>query len=224
MRESTARELLAKVKNDYTEIAGEFDATRQGNWKDFEVFDEYLADGMKILDIGCGNGRLKEYIDGKVRAKYFGTDNNDTFIEMAKKRGDFFKVGDFLSLPYPDNEFDLVLSVAAFHHSPTRKLQLHGLAEVSRIMKPGANGVFLVWNLWQRRHVKLFFESCLRFFASFGKYCLHDFFVPWGKKTERYYYAFTKRSLRKLFAKSNLKVCELDLSPSKNNYYVVFTK
>lgn len=220
MRDSTASELLEKVKQDYSEIAADFDKTRRGDWADFKVFDEYL--GGKMLDIGCGNGRLKDYIGG--RGEYFGVDNNEKFIEIAKKRGGDFKVGDFLSLPYPDEEFDLVLSVATFHHLPSRKLQLEGLSEVARVMKPGARGVFLVWNLWQKKYMRFFFKTVLRFLLSSGKYGLHDFFVPWAKKTDRYYHAFTQRELKRLFKKSSLKVEKLSLTPSRKNFYIVFKK
>ena len=237
MRDTIARELLQKVKQDYAEIAGDFDLTRRGNWEDFKVFDDYLArgvtnididfantksNGLKVLDIGCGNGRLKDYVGDK--AEYFGTDNSKEFVEIAKERGDHFKVGDFLSLPYPDSEFDLVVSVAAFHHLPTKKLQLQALSEVARVMKPDAQGVFLVWNLWQRKYFRLFLKTVLRFLASFGKYGLRDFFVPWAKKTDRYYYAFTKRTLKKVLKKSGFKVQKVSLAPSKKNYYIVFTK
>lgn len=216
MKDSTASELLHKVKMDYAEIANDFDMTRKGNWKDFEVFDPYLEKGMKVLDIGCGNWRLKDYFGDKV--EYFGCDNNEKFIEIANERGDHFKVGDFLDLPYPDNHFDLVVSVAAFHHIPSVKLRKKALKEVKRVMKNDATSVFLVWNLWQKKYLKVIFRSCLRFIATSGKYSLCDFFVPWGKKVKRYYHAFTKRELRRLFKS------EVGLTKSRKNFYIVFKK
>ncbi|MFA6528834.1 MAG: class I SAM-dependent methyltransferase, partial [Candidatus Gracilibacteria bacterium] len=170
MKESTAKQLLEKVKSDYTEIAEDFDMTRRCNWQDFSVFDEYLKDGLNVLDIGCGNGRLMDYLKQKAQVDYYGVDNNEKFIEIAKKRAASFKVGDFLSLPYPDSGFDLVLSVAAFHHIPSEEFRLKALHEVARIMKPGTYGIFLVWNLWQRKYFFAFIKSLLRFFVSFGKY------------------------------------------------------
>ncbi|MBU1018932.1 class I SAM-dependent methyltransferase [Patescibacteria group bacterium] len=213
MNESTAKKLLEKVKRDYAKIADDFDNTRKRGWKDFEVFDPYLKG--KVLDIGCGNGRLKDYIGD--RAEYFGCDNNEKFVTIAKKRGGGFEIGDFLDLPYPDNHFDLVVSVAAFHHIPSRKLRKKALKEVKRVMKPGATGIFLVWNLWQRKYIPIFLKSCLRSLLTFGKYSPQDFFVPWGNKASRYYYAFTKRSLKKLFKK-------VALTPSGKNFYVIFKK
>jgi len=228
MRDSTARELLNKVKYDYSNIALDFDATRKCEWRDFEIFDKYLIKGMSVLDIGCGNGRLKEYLDKKAPVKYRGADNNLKFIDIAKQRGDFFDVGDFLSLPYPDSNFDLVLSVAAFHHIPSRKLQLDALHEVKRIMKDNGRGIFLVWNLWQVRYLGLFMRVLLRFVSRFGKYGFRDFFVPWkslsGIVVNRYYHAFTRGELEKLFTDAGFKVDKVDYTPSGNNYFVSFIK
>ncbi|EKD48271.1 MAG: methyltransferase type 11 [uncultured bacterium] len=228
MKDSTARELLNKVKYDYSNIAVDFDATRRCGWQDFEIFDKYLIENISVLDIGCGNGRLKEYLDKKTFVKYRGADNNQKFIDIAKRKGDFFDIGDFLSLPYPDSSFDLALSIAAFHHIPSRKLRLDALHEVKRIMKDGGRGVFLVWNLWQVRYFGLFMRVLLRFIFRFGKYGFCDFFVPWkatsGIVINRYYYAFSRRELEKLFTDAGFKVEKVGLTPSGNNYFVSFIK
>jgi len=224
MKESTAKQLLEKVKRDYALIASDFDMTRRGNWEDFSVFDKYLKDGYEILDIGCGNGRLLDYLSEKARIKYKGVDNNEKFIEIAKKKGSFFKTGDFLALPYSNCEFDLVLSVAVFHHIPSRKLRFEALDEVSRVMKDGGVGVFLVWNLWQKRYFLAYIKSLLRFLFSFGKYDRHDFFITWGKKVKRYYHAFTQHELVNLFQKSGLQLENVSLSPSKKNFVIIFSK
>ncbi len=220
MRKTIARELMKKVKDDYAIIASEFDNTRKHGWTDFEVFDGFLKDGIKVLDIGCGNGRLKDYLESKANIEYYGVDNNEKFIEIAKKRNGNFEVGDFLNLPYPDNYFDLVLSVAAFHHIPSDFYRSEALKEVSRVMKPKSTGIFLVWNLFQKKYRKLRRKSLLRFWLSFGKYGLHDLFVPWANKANRYYYAFTKNKLIKTF--KDFKVLDLDLTTSKKNYYIIF--
>lgn len=228
MKDSTARELLNKVKYDYSNIAADFDATRKSEWRDFEIFDKYLVKGNSVLDIGCGNGRLKEYLDKKTSVNYRGVDNNQKFIDIAKQKGDFFDIGDFLSLPYPDLSFDLVLSVAVFHHIPSRKLQLDALHKVKRVMKDGGRGVFLVWNLWQVKYLGLFMRVLLHFVLRFGKYGFCDFFVPWkatsGTVVNRYYYAFSQGELEKLFTDAGFKVEKVGLTLSGSNYFVSFIK
>ena len=42
MKDSTASELMHKVKMDYAEIAADFDVTRRKDWKDFSIFDDFL--------------------------------------------------------------------------------------------------------------------------------------------------------------------------------------
>ncbi len=65
MAAKTAKTLLKKVKSDYAAIAAEFNATRKYPWKEFKHFAKYVKPGQKILDVGCGNGRLAGFLEEK---------------------------------------------------------------------------------------------------------------------------------------------------------------
>lgn len=44
------------------------------NAKTFEYFNRFIEDGAYLLDVGCRDGALKEYLKGKKKIHYFGID------------------------------------------------------------------------------------------------------------------------------------------------------
>ncbi len=81
-----------------------------------EKFD--LTD-RTILDVGCGLGYLKKYLDAQgVRYRsYLGIDLSEKMITGAIKRfGSYFERRDLLAQPFAENEFDIVflLSVLGY--------------------------------------------------------------------------------------------------------------
>nr|BAL59716.1 methyltransferase type 12 [Candidatus Acetothermum autotrophicum] len=81
-----------------------------------EKFD--LTD-KKILDVGCGLGYLKRYLDahGVPYRSYLGVDLSEKMIAGAVKRwGPYFARRDVLAQPFAENEFDIVflLSVLGY--------------------------------------------------------------------------------------------------------------
>jgi ubiquinone/menaquinone biosynthesis C-methylase UbiE len=125
MNTQTAEELLGKVKKDYSRIAKPFDATRQSPWKEFDRFGSYLEANQRLLDIGCGNGRLFSFLKDK-HVSYLGVDNNGVFLELAKKNfpDAEFRNADVLSLPFASASFDHVWNIAALHHIPSKALRM----------------------------------------------------------------------------------------------------
>jgi SAM-dependent methyltransferase len=81
-----------------------------------EKFD--LTD-KKILDVGCGLGYLKKYLDAQnlPYRSYWGVDLSEKMIAGARKRfGPHFEYRDVLVQPFTENEFDMVflLSVLGY--------------------------------------------------------------------------------------------------------------
>lgn len=211
---------MEKVLETYEDIASEFSKTRNKAWPEFEKFKDYVEDHFKILDLGCGNGRLFEYL-GEI--EYIGVDISEKLLKEAKKRfpkGKFIK-GDQLKIPAKDEEFDIVFNIAAFHHIPSRKLRRKALDEMHRVLKKDGILILTVWNLFQKKYIKHIARSIVKSIFTLGKYDWNDTIIPWGKeKKDRYYHAFTERELRGLL-KSKFEVHELDIG---NNIFVVCKK
>lgn len=88
-----------------------------------------------VLDLGCGNGtillQMKDY-----GVSLYGVDLSSNMVQEARKRlGESaeVRVGDAAELPYSDNQFDLVICNASFHHYPEPD---QCLEEIRRVLKP----------------------------------------------------------------------------------------
>jgi ubiquinone/menaquinone biosynthesis C-methylase UbiE len=108
-------------------------------------------DGARVLEVGCGPGRLSIRLARQHGLEVTGLDLDPAMIQRARanadRRGDgqarrpSFLVGDVAALAFPDSSFDLVVSTLSLHHwaDPTA-----GLAEIGRVLRPG--GRALVWD------------------------------------------------------------------------------
>ena len=97
-----------------------------------------------VLDVGCGTGGVT--IPAKIRVgengSAAGIDPAPEMIAVARRKAKRagveidFRVGVVECLPYHDETFDVVTSSMMMHHLPQR-LQVKGLAEIWRALKPG---------------------------------------------------------------------------------------
>jgi len=213
--------LLEEIKNSYNKISDNFNVTRKYNWDEFDNFKKYILESknkkIKILDIGCGNGRLINFIDElNLDYEYFGIDNSISQIKNAIKNfGDKknikFLEADILNIPFNNNEFDYIFCIATFHHLPSNENKNNALREMRRVLKESGIIFMTNWNLFQKKYI-----------ASTIRYLKHDF-IPWknndGKVlTNRYYYAFTKKELENIFIKNNFEILENNFSENRNFY------
>jgi ubiquinone/menaquinone biosynthesis C-methylase UbiE len=97
-----------------------------------------------VLDVGCGPGRLGLYLAQQAPGlTVTGIDISPWMIALARRRATAaqladrvcFAVADVGALPFPDGQFDLVVSTLSLHHWPD---PAQGLAEVRRVLKPGS--------------------------------------------------------------------------------------
>jgi SAM-dependent methyltransferase len=230
MDKEYAKYLLNKTREDYNLIAEDFSRTRAMVWPEISaLFDNYIKFGEKILDLGCGNGRYLDYF-GQKSIEYFGTDNSEKLIELAKKRYPKanFQVADALSLPFPDNFFDKIFSVAVFHHIPSEELKLDFLKEAKRVLKSGGILILTVWHFKKSKEIILFLKSFIFKIFRLTKLDAGDFMEPWADDTKRYYHYFTKKELLDLSKKANLKIKETGIIKNKKanrqNIYLILEK
>lgn len=217
-------------------MAEKFSGTRKHFWSDFSFVVDYIEDGDKILDFGCGNGRLLEILKNK-NIDYFGVDVSEKLIEIAREKygnenAIFQKISSLSSLAFLDNFFNAILSLAVFHHFP-KKHSLKVAKELYRTTKPNGIVVVSVWNLWQTRFWKNIFGLDVIFKKIFqiGKYQglgMKDIFIPFKNNNKqkifyRYHHAYTQKDLENILTKAGFKI-EKSLVINRKNIVVVGRK
>ncbi len=212
MKKEVAQKIVEENRKIYNRIAGQFSSTRKHPWDDFKLFDRFVSEGDTVLDVGCGNGRLAEYLSEK-NIKFSGLDVSEQLINIAKQShpNHAFVVGEATQLPFPDNSFDAVFIIATLHHIPSQELRTKVIAEAYRVLKPGKHLLMTDWNLWNRKWWPLLLTFIARKLTGRNNLDWGDVKRPWKNQNgeiqgERYLHPFTKFGLTSLLKKNNFKV------------------
>ena len=118
------------------------------------IFKKNKLTKEKVLEIGCGNGRDSLYFTKK-GLEVVGIDISAKAIALAKKNKEkvlknkillkslHFKKADAEKLPFPDEYFGGIYSIAVLHSTNLRK----SIREIFRVLKKG--GIAII-HLWQK--------------------------------------------------------------------------
>lgn len=95
----------------------------------------------KILEIGCGLGRLVKHYHALGR-EIVGIERSSVAVAEIQRATPELKVheGDALNLNFHDNEFDVALAFGVYHNIETGIEK--GIKEITRVLKPG--GAFVI--------------------------------------------------------------------------------
>jgi SAM-dependent methyltransferase len=97
--------------------------------------------GDNVLEVGPGPGRTTEMIRLRT-ARLTAVEIDPMLADQLKERMAGTNVtvveADATALPFPDNEFSGACCFTMMHHVPTIEAQDRLLAEVRRVLKPGA--------------------------------------------------------------------------------------
>lgn len=109
----------------------------------FFAFEKLIPENINnILDIGCGEGFLLEHLPSHVQ--YIGIDNSSEAIQLAKNNKILksenpkkiqnikFQKESVYSLPFSDNEFDLITCLEVLEHLKDYE---KALSEIKRVAK-----------------------------------------------------------------------------------------
>jgi ubiquinone/menaquinone biosynthesis C-methylase UbiE len=105
-----------------------------------------LTENASILDVGCAKGfMLHDFKELMPKITVAGIDISEYAIEHAiEPVKPFLRVGNAKELPYPDNSFDLVISITTIHNLPLEECK-QALWEIQRVSRKYA---FITVDAW----------------------------------------------------------------------------
>lgn len=128
--------------------ADHFPDTRAESLLELAMVDAFAAavraegDEARVLDAGCGTGRMSRYLADRGCAVE-GVDLSPGMVQMARRdHPDLsFSVASLTELPFADDSFaGVMVRYSAIHTPPEGQLRI--FAEVARVLRPG--GHFLI--------------------------------------------------------------------------------
>lgn len=213
--------LLAINRSFYAELARPFSASRSLSDPAITCVLPHIPAGARVLDIGCGNGRLALLLNReRSGVTYVGVDFIPELVELARAQAhqltaitaDFYLADITVpgwNLSLPQASFDRVLLLAVLHHLP-------GFATRSRVLRESAAmlgaGGRLILSTWQ------FLDSprMRRKIVEWGTVGIReealeagDYLLAWqrGGYGVRYCHLVDEVELERLAAESGLRIC-----------------
>jgi ubiquinone/menaquinone biosynthesis C-methylase UbiE len=134
---------------DFSRLAARYDELRpvDSNW--VELVDRVaelgrLGGGARVLDVGCGTGRVAAALAGR-GAKVWGVDPSAEMLAVARSRVPSsvgLKEGRAEALPFRDAWFDGAVSMLSVHLLDRPQ----AFAELARVLVPGGRLVFATFD------------------------------------------------------------------------------
>lgn len=202
------------VKDVYNQIAKDFDRTRYNKWTSVKKFIESLPKHSLILDAGCGNGKNMSFED----MQFIGCDISENLVEICRAKGLDVVLSNVIRMPFYDDMFGAVISIAVLHHIYKRDDLLNALNEIIRVVKRDGMIHFTVWAREQ--------ELTNKFIPMDDK---GNYLVTWKDKdtreivNQRFYHLFSREDVDRLLGSvDNVEI--IDISYECDNWNITLKK
>lgn len=202
-----------EIKNVYNDIATEFDTSRVRVWPHVSNFLSSLVTNSSVLDIGCGNGKNMLFRND-LQCK--GIDLSNKLVNICKEKKLDVIEADMTCIPFQDNSFDAIITVASYHHLSNDEDRQKALNEMYRIVKPNGHILITVWAMEQPTD------------SSFN-FTKNDELVKWksvktGKIYERYYHIYSKNALINEIQKLKPEFTIINTGYEQGNWFIILGK
>ena len=168
MRSELIERLNQINREFYSTFATSFSETRESA-RELEVILPYIAEGARVLDLGCGNGRVAKLVARHRRGvAYLGVDSSADLVARCKMQdvGRKLQEAEFLvaDMVEPDwtrkltgASFDCILLLAVLHHIPGRDVRARILRQARELLAPQGRVIVSTWQFMdnERMHKKI---------------------------------------------------------------------
>jgi tRNA (uracil-5-)-methyltransferase TRM9 len=252
MKQETVVLLNNLNKRFYQLTAEEFSKTRSFYWKGWKELVEPLKEigknhpQLKVLDIGCGNGRFGEFLyKEKIHKKfiYHGADNSKELLKFAKDRLKDFRfekelfyldvieglINNNLDELLPQKKYQVITLFGVLHHIPSLKLRKKLIKVIEEHLTSGGVFVFTAWRfLNEKRFEKKQIHPAI---AKINPDELekNDYILDWqrGVTAYRYCHYTDDEEVKKLIESTTLELEKEYTADGKSgnlNFYQILRK
>lgn len=204
---------ISQIKDIYNEIAHDFNRSRVRIWPHVSDFLSSFSSNSKMLDIGCGNGKNMLFRND---LDFYGIDISTELVHICHNKNLNVTEASMTNLPFDDNLFDGIITIASYHHLSNDKDRCNALSEIYRVLKPNGRALLTVWAMEQPE------DSTFHFTNS-------DEMVKWTntktKKTlYRYYHIYRENDLTNEIQRLNPQLKIQETGYEKGNWFVILSK
>jgi ubiquinone/menaquinone biosynthesis C-methylase UbiE len=120
-----------------------------------------LEDGMSVIDLGCGSGRLATALSERAfDIDYLGIDIVQSLLDYAAKKAPRYRfvLHRELSLPAANSSADIVSAFSVFTHLLHHETYIY-MEDARRVLKPGGKLVFSFLEFEAAAHWDIFVDT-----------------------------------------------------------------
>lgn len=194
MRPEIAQKLLEMNRQFYETQAADFSQSRQGINPGFDALRQALPRPCRrLLDVGCGNGRLGQYLQQQQAiGAYVGVDFSSGLLAIAPTLANGAFYARDLSQPGCLDglgQFEAIACLATLHHLPGRANRVRLLREMGARLAPDGRLFLSTWQFVQNERQ----QRKIRDWAEVGL-AAHDvepgdYLLSWQRGAFAYRYA-----------------------------------
>lgn len=198
--------ILKNLQLTYNQIAPNHASYHPRLWPGLKPFIKKVKSNHKVLDLGCGHGRILNYLPKQLN--YTGIDFSDKWLNQARQSfPDQTFIQSDLTQPqaYKNlDKFNVILLIALIHHLPKKSQQLFVLKQAKKHLKKDG---FIILSTWRLLRPKFALQHLKSLPLKIKHLNWRFLKIPYkNTQKSRFYTALDKKYLQKLLKQAGFTV------------------